>query len=81
MKRESNQAKRLLTIDEVRSRSVELSRAEEIKLQEEFIARGGLKQLPQFKKDADFERWQRIADFKRELQEKYKRPEATDEVH
>ena len=80
MKRESNQAKRLLTIDEVRSRSVELSRAEEIKLQEEFIARGGLKRLPQFKKDADFERWQRIADFKRELQEKYKRPEATDEV-
>jgi hypothetical protein len=77
MKRENRRDLRLLTIDAARP-FAELRRDEEIKLQEEWIARNGVKRLPPVSTEAAFERWQRIADFRRELREKYKRPEATD---
>ena len=53
-----------------------LTRQEELKMQEEFIARNGVGKMPAVAKETDFERLQRIREFKQELQEKYKKPEA-----
>lgn len=51
----------------------ELSRQEELRLQEEFIARNGVKRLAPITKESDLERWHRINDLKRELREKYRK--------
>ena len=51
----------------------DLSRDEELKFQKEFIAKNGVKRLPTVGGKRAFERLLRIADFKRELREKYRR--------
>jgi hypothetical protein len=51
----------------------ERSRQEELRLQEEFIARNGVKRLAPITKESDLERWHRINDLKRELREKYRK--------
>jgi len=66
-------AERLQSIDSDHS-GAELSRQEELRLQEEFIARNGVKRLAPITKESDLERWHRIDDLKRELREKYKKP-------
>ncbi len=71
MRLENIQAMRLSNI----TGSVELTREEELRLQEEFIAKRGVKRVPPVENDQDFERLHRIEDFKRELKERYSRPE------
>jgi len=66
-------AERFQTTEATRT-NADLSRKEELRLQEEFIARNGVKRLEPITKESDLERWHRIADLKRELREKYKKP-------
>lgn len=60
-----------------RSNSIKMSREEELKMQKEFIARKGVTRLASIEQ-LDCERLQRVAGFKRELRERFKKPDSTE---